>query len=52
MEDYRLQNSTVDLNSLVDQNDMKIQTQASASYNYLKPQQETNYLPVHEKKMP
>ena len=54
MEDYRVQNSTVDLNSLVESNDLAIQTMNTKQYNYLKPQQEpnSNFLPEFEKKMP
>jgi hypothetical protein len=49
MEDYRLQNSTIDLNSLVDYSE-KLDTKTTM--NYLQVQKEPNILPVREKKMP
>ena len=49
MEDYRLQNSTVDLNSLVDNTEKFENTEGM---NYLKVQRGSNILPVREKKMP
>lgn len=49
MEDYRLQNSTVDLNSLVDNTE---KLDSSHTMNYLRVQTEHKILPVNEKKMP
>ena len=49
MEDYRIQNDTVDLNSLVEESEI---IDTMQPMNYLKVQDESNILPFREKKMP
>ena len=49
MEDYRIQNDTVDLNSLVDESEI---IDTMQPMNYLKVQNESNNLPFREKKIP
>ena len=48
MEDYRIQNDTVDLNSLVEESEI---IDTMQPMNYLKVQNESNILPFREKKM-